>query len=132
VKVLRVAAAQDVGYALNPEAVEAQLEGGVLQGVGEAVYEELTTRDGQVTNPDFCRYAVPTALDAPEVMVDILESRKAEGIAGVKGVGEAPVCPTPAAVANAVRDAIGAPVRKLPLSGENVLEVMDSAFRSLT
>ncbi len=124
VRVLRVAAAQDVGYALNPTAIEGQIEGGLLQGIGEAVYEEMTTDHGRTTNPDFSRYAVPTALDAPELVVDILESRRDEGINGVKGVGEAPVCATPAAIANAVRDAIGVPVRRLPLSGENVLEAL--------
>jgi CO/xanthine dehydrogenase Mo-binding subunit len=125
VRVLRVATAQDVGYALNRTAIEGQIQGGTLQGIGQAVYEELTTERGRVTNPDLFRYAVPTVLDAPEQVAVILESRKAEGPDGVKGVGEAPTCTTPAAVANAVRDAIGVPVRQLPLSGEHVLAALD-------
>ena len=124
VQVLRVAAAQDVGYAINRTAIEGQIEGGVLQGVGQAVYEEMTTADGRITNPDFSRYAIPTALDVPELMIDVLESRRAEGLLGVRGVGEAPICATPAAIANAVGNAIGVPVHRLPLSGEHVLEAL--------
>ncbi len=124
VKVLRLATAQDVGFAMNRLAVEGQIQGGALQGLGQAVYEEMTLAEGRVTNADLGRYAMPTALDAPELLVDILESRKAEGFGGVKGVGEAPTCTTPAAVGNAVRAALGVPVRKLPLSGEHVLEAL--------
>ena len=125
VRVLRLAVAQDAGFAINKTAIAGQLEGGALQGLGEAVAEEMTMMEGRVTNPDLATYAVPTALDAPEIVTAILESRRAEGLAGVKGVGEAPVCATPAAIANAVRDAIGVPVRRLPLSGENVLKARE-------
>lgn len=131
VRVIRVATAQDVGYALSRTAIEGQIEGGTLQGIGQAIYEELTTSEGRITNPDLFRYAVPTALDAPEMPVDVLESRKAEGVAGVKGVGEAPICTTPAAIANAVRDAVGVPVRQLPLSGERVLAALEGGSLSL-
>ena len=130
VRVLRVATAQDVGYAINRTAIEGQIEGGTLQGIAQAVYEEMTTEAGRVANPDLSRYAMPTALEAPEFLVDVLESRREEGVAGVKGVGEQAICTTPAVIANAVRDAIGAPVRRLPLSGERVLEAIEQAGES--
>jgi len=100
--------------------------------MSEALLRQLATArgeerpEGRVTNPDLVGYAVPTALDAPELITDIVESRRADGLAGVKGVGEAPICATPAAIANAVRDALGVPVRRLPLSGERVLEALEA------
>jgi CO/xanthine dehydrogenase Mo-binding subunit len=127
VSVRKLAVAQDVGYAINPQAIEGQIEGGTLMGIGQAVYEELRAREGRIVNADLRRYAAPLASDAPEFFVDVLESRRNEGVAGVKGVGEAPTCATPAAVANAVMDAVGARVRTLPLSGEHVLAALDAA-----
>ena len=126
VNVLRIATALDVGYAISPLAITGQVEGASLQGIGEAIYEEITTREGQVTNADLARYAVPTALEKTEFVTDIIESRRAEGLDGVKGVGEAPICTTPGAIANAVRAAIGRPVHALPMTGERVLAALES------
>ncbi|MBL1068486.1 xanthine dehydrogenase family protein molybdopterin-binding subunit [Streptomyces sp. 7-21] len=117
IRVVEVAVAQDVGRVLNPRQLRAQIEAGVTQGVGAALTEHLRVTRGVVRRPDLTDYALPTALDAPEVrVVSLLEERDVVAPFGAKsGVSAVPVVVTPAAVAAAVRAATGREVNRLPV-----------------
>lgn len=116
VRVVEVALAQDVGRVLNPRQLRARIEAGVTQGVGAALTEHLRVSRGVVRRPDLADYALPTALDAPDVrIVSLLEERDVVAPFGAKSVSAAPVVVTPAAVAAAVRAATGRPVNRLPI-----------------
>jgi len=127
VRVLRLVAAHDVGRAINPMYVEGQIEGGIQMGLGYALTEELLVRDGRVLNPDFLDYRLPTALDMPAIETIIVETADPEGPFGAKGVGEMGGNPTAAAIANAVYDATGVLMTKLPMTPENVLRALREA-----
>ncbi len=124
VRVLRVAAANDVGRAINPMAVEGQVEGGVQMGLGYALSEELIVREGRVLNPDFLDYRLQTAADMPPIEVIIVETDDPGGPFGAKGVGEMGGTPTAAAIANAIYDAVGVRLTELPMTPERVLRAM--------
>ena len=121
VRVLDVHVAQDVGKVLNPLGLAGQIEGGVVMGMGYALTEELIVEEGFVRNPSFHDYKLPTACDVPQIHFYPVETNDAEGPYGAKGVGEAPLIPTPAAIANAVADAIGIKIDSLPLTPEKIL-----------
>jgi carbon-monoxide dehydrogenase large subunit len=121
VKVLRMVAAHDVGKAINPVGVEAQIEGGVVQGLGATLSEELLVQDGVVLNPSFVEYKIPTALDVPEIMPIIVEAPHEDGPYGAKGLAEVVLAPTSAAVANALFNATGVRITDLPITPEKVL-----------
>ena len=125
VDVVRLVGINDVGVAINPAGVEGQIEGGALQGIGQATTELMHIEDGELLNSMMHNYGVPTALDAPPIVAHIVESSEPTGPFGAKGVGEATVVPTCAAVSNAVYDAIGVRITELPLSPERVLEALD-------
>ncbi len=120
VKVLRVDTAQDVGKALNPESVRGQIEGGILQGVGLAIMEEIVTSDGLIRNPNFTDYLLPTILDAPDVEALLIEEDGSWGPFGAKGVGESPTISSTAAVAAAVRKATGKDIDRVPVRPQDV------------
>jgi carbon-monoxide dehydrogenase large subunit len=124
VRVLRVVAAHDVGRAINPAGVEAQIEGGVVQGLGATLHEELLVRDGVVTNPTFGEYRIPTSLDVPEIVPVIVEDPHEEGPYGAKGLGEPVLAPTSPAVANALHHALGVRITDLPITPEKVLRAL--------
>jgi len=124
VTLLKIAAAQDVGRALNPMAVEGQIQGGVSHGIGMALTEEMVVKDGRVKNPTFTDYHVPTACDHPPIVPIIVENKSAFGPFGAKGIGEPPCVPTAAAIANAVCDAIGVRIPDLPITPEKVLRAL--------
>jgi xanthine dehydrogenase molybdenum-binding subunit len=121
VRVLKIVAAHDVGRAINPMYVEGQIEGGVQMGVGYALTEELQVQEGRILNPSFLDYRVPTALDMPKIETIIVETDDPRGPYGAKGVGEMGVTPTAPAIANAIYDAIGVRLRRLPMTGERIL-----------
>lgn len=121
VKLLRVTAAHDVGRALNPVTLEGQIEGGVLQGAGMALYEKMLTEDGRVLTSDLSTYIIPTALDVPEITAAIVEAPYSRGPFGAKGIGETPAMPGAVAIANAVSHALGVRFQELPLTPERVL-----------
>lgn len=122
IKVLKIAAAQDVGRAINPVLAEGQLEGGVLQGVGYAVREEMTYEDGKgFYNSGFHKYMLPTADDRPEIESILIESSDPAGPFQAKGIGECGVIPTAAAILSAVEDAIGIRFYEIPLTPGRVL-----------
>lgn len=126
VTVERVTAAHDVGRAINPLGVAGQVEGGVVQGVGYALYEEMVIKDGEVQNPSFLDYRLPTVVDAPEVDAVIVEIPDEAGPFGAKGVGEPPVIGPSAAIANAIHDAVGVRIQELPITPEKVLRALDA------
>ena len=130
VEVLKMVVANDVGKALNPMLLEGQLEGGVVQGVGYAVYEDLVLHKGVVQNPTFLDYKIPTSRDIPEIQVEMVETDEKDGPFGAKGVAESGLIPTAAAIANAVYDAIGVRIRELPLSPERVLRALKGKVRN--
>ena len=124
VEVLRLVASHDVGKAINPQLVQAQIEGGSVMGVGYALLEEINVSGGRITNPNFDAYLLPTALDTPEIYSFIVEDHEPTGPFGAKGVGEPALIPTAAAIANAVYDAIGVRIYSLPISPERVLQAL--------
>jgi CO/xanthine dehydrogenase Mo-binding subunit len=127
VRVLRVVAVHDVGRALNPTAVEGQIEGAVAQGLGFALFEEQRFREGRVENPTLHDQRPVTAMDVPPIAVHIVETDDDEGPFGAKGVGESGLIPCAPAISNAVYDAIGVRFRDLPLTPERVLGALRSA-----
>jgi CO/xanthine dehydrogenase Mo-binding subunit len=121
VELLRHVIAQDVGRALNPALVEGQMRGGVAQGVGWALYEELDhDEDGRLLTGSFLEYAIPTSEHVPEIETLIVEVPAPDGPFGAKGIGEAPVVAAPAAIANAVRAATGVRLRRLPMTAPRI------------
>ena len=115
VKVVELATAQDVGKAINPLAVEGQLEGGAAQGLGLALMEEIQVKDGVIRNPSFTDYLLPTILDMPPVRMDVLELGDPRSPYGVRGVGEPPTISSGPAIVAAVRDATGREVARVPI-----------------
>ncbi len=124
VKVLDVHVAQDVGRVLNPLGLEGQIEGGVVMGMGYALTEELLMDNGNVINPSFHDYKLPTAGDIPDIHFYPIETYDQKGPYGAKGVGEAPLIPTAPAIANAVSDAVGIKIDDLPITPEKVLKAL--------
>lgn len=125
VRVLRLACANDVGHAINPMAVEGQIEGGAQMGLGYALTEELIVKDGKVLNPDLLDYRLFTSADMPIIETHIIETDDPGGPFGAKGVGEMGGTPTAAAIANAIYDAIGVRMTQLPMTPERVLAALD-------
>ncbi len=125
VRVLRLACANDVGRAINPMAVEGQIEGGAQMGLGYALTEELIVKEGRVMNPDFRLYRLFTAADMPKIETFIIETDDPQGPFGAKGVGEMGGTPTAAAIANAIYDAVGIRLTELPMTPERVLAALD-------
>ncbi len=127
IEVLRVASAHDVGRALNPVGCEGQIEGGIHMGLGYCLTEELKLRDGRVLNPGFLDYKLLTAPDMPEILVTLIETVDEAGPFGAKGLGESGTIPISAAVANAVKDAIGVRMTELPMTPERVYRAIRAA-----
>ncbi|MGB9378578.1 MAG: xanthine dehydrogenase subunit D [Mycobacteriales bacterium] len=120
IKLVDIATAQDVGRALNPQAVEGQIEGGTAQGIGLAVMEEIQVAGSKIRNPSFTDYLIPTVLDMPPVQMDVLELGDPEGPYGAKGVGEPPTISSTPAVVAAVRAATGRPLTRVPIRPEHL------------
>ena len=121
IKVLKVWTANDGGNILNPVGAEGQIEGQVSQGLGFAKTEEMIYRDGHLLNPDFMTSGTPGPFDSPPLETYFTKTYDPSGPFGAKGVAEVAAPPTAGALANAVYDAIGVRIKKLPLSPENVL-----------
>jgi len=131
VKVVQVATAQDVGKAINPVAVIGQLEGGIAQGLGLAVMEEVILTDGQVKNASFTDYLLPTFLDMPPVLTDIIEHPHPDAPYGAKGVGEPPTISSTPAIVAAIRAATGRELNRVPVRPDDIVfgTVARSAWR---
>jgi CO/xanthine dehydrogenase Mo-binding subunit len=127
VRVLRYTTIQDVGKAIHPGYVEGQLQGGAVQGIGWALNEEyIYNKDGKVDNPGFLDYRMPVCSDMPMIDCELVEVPNPKHPQGVKGVGEVPLVPVMAAVANAVHNALGIRFYDLPLSPPRVSAALDA------
>ena len=122
--VLRYVACHDVGRAINPMRVEGQIQGGAMQGLGYALMEDVVLEDGVPASPLFANYLIPSALDMPDVEVEILESGEGKGPFGARGIGEPPIAPCAAAIASAIADAVGKRPSRLPMTPERVLALI--------
>ena len=120
VKVVELACVQDVGRAINPQAVLGQIQGGSTQGLGLALMEEIQVVAGRITNPSFTDYLIPTILDTPPMPIEVLEHADPHAPYGLRGVGEAPTISSGPAVAAAIRDATGLDLRRVPIRPEDV------------
>jgi len=118
--VVEIATAQDVGKAINPQAVEGQIQGGIAQGLGLAVMEEIQVADGVVRNPSFTDYLIPTILDMPPVRLDVLELADPHAPYGLRGVGEPPTISSTPAVVAAIRAATGRDLTRAPVRPEDI------------
>src|SRR5262249_18966162 len=121
VRVVELATTQEVGKAMNPQALEGQIEGGTAQGLGLALLEEIQVRDGAVLNGSFMDYLLPTILDMPPVRIELLEHADPEAPYGLKGVGEPPNISTPPAIAAALRAATGRELTRIPVRPEHIV-----------
>ncbi len=129
VTVRELCAVHDVGTVLHRDALEGQIEGGVAQAVGWAVSEELAVDGGRLRNPSFTDYLVPTAADVPVVRIAVLEGGGGAGPFGSKGIGEPSFIPTAAAVRNAVVDALGVEVDRLPMTPPRLVAALGDRHR---
>lgn len=121
-EVLEVVAAHDVGRAINPEGVRAQAEGGIVQGIGYALYEDLQFKDGILMNPYFSNYILPYPEETPKITTHIVEEIGPDGPYGAKSMGEPPIIPIGAAVVSAVSNALGFQFLEMPLTPERILK----------
>lgn len=120
VRVVQIATAQDVGRALNPLSVLGQIEGGIAQGLGLAVMEEIVVDHGVIRNPSFTDYLLPTALDAPVVAATLIEEPDPQAPLGAKGVGEPPCISTTPAIVAAIRAATGLELARVPVRPQDI------------
>jgi len=124
VQVLGIWAAHDVGRAVNPQGVEGQIEGGIVQALGQGLMEDYKLDSGHTSTSGFAKYILPTSLDVPRVNSIIIEDPDPIGPLGVKGIGEPAMVPTIPAVMNAIYDAVGVRILHLPATPEKVLMAM--------
>jgi CO/xanthine dehydrogenase Mo-binding subunit len=124
VRIVRFVQAQDVGVAINPMAVEGQIEGGAVQGIGRALSEAVLIQDGHIVNPSLTTYLMPLAPDIPAIENVLVEVPTEEGPFGARAVAEPPGFGPPAAIANAIEDAVGVRIKELPLSADHILRAL--------
>jgi CO/xanthine dehydrogenase Mo-binding subunit len=121
VQVLGIWAAHDVGRVVNPQGVEGQIEGGIVQALGQGLMEDYRLEGGRTSTSSFARYILPTSLDVPRINSILIEDPDPIGPLGVKGVGELSLVPTIPAIMNAIYDAVGVRITDLPATPEKVL-----------
>jgi xanthine dehydrogenase YagR molybdenum-binding subunit len=130
VRVDKIAAIHDVGRVINPLGASSQVEGGIIQGLGHTLSEErlIDPATGTILTQTLDAYKLPTIADVPEIVTDLVDEPDTHLTnLGSKGLGEPPIIPTAAAIANAIRDATGADVRSLPISREEMLRALREA-----
>jgi CO/xanthine dehydrogenase Mo-binding subunit len=130
VRVERIAAIHDVGRVINSLGASSQVEGGIIQGIGHTLSEArlVDPRSGVVLTQSLDSYRMPTIADVPEIVTELIDLPDAHLTnLGSKGLGEPPIIPTSAAIANAIRDATGADVRSLPITREEMLRALREA-----
>jgi xanthine dehydrogenase D subunit len=120
IKVVALDCAQDVGVAMNPQAVVGQIQGGSAQGLGLAIMEEIQVRDGMIKNPSFTDYLIPTILDVPPMRIDVLEYPDPNAPYGLRGVGEPPTISSGPAIVAAIRAATGLDLTSVPVKPEDI------------
>lgn len=124
IEVLKVVSCWDVGKVINPTLIEGQIEGGIVQGIGSALYEELQLVDGHLLNKSFMDYKIPTVGDMPEMELTFLENPQHDGPFGARGIAEPAMIPSAPAIANALYNALGIRLNELPLTPERVVEAL--------
>ena len=124
VQLLGIWACHDVGKAINPKGVEGQVEGGVVQAVGQALMEDYQLVNGHTTTGSFAKYILPTSLDVPKIKTKIIEDPDPLSPLGAKGIGEPAMVPTAPAIMNAIYDAIGVRIKSLPATPEKILKAL--------
>ena len=126
VNVFRCTAFLDAGTAVHPSYVEGQMQGGTVQGIGWALNEEyFYNDDGTMLNSSFLDYRMPTSLDLPMIDTVMVEVPNPRHPFGLRGVGEAPIIPPLAALSNAIYDAVGVRLRKLPMTPGSILKALE-------
>tara|TARA_B100000029_G_scaffold368747_1_gene362479 strand:- start:306 stop:2564 length:2259 start_codon:yes stop_codon:yes gene_type:complete len=118
----RYTAAHETGKVVNPQGFTAQIEGGVIQGIGHSLMEELTAEDGRILNQSFADYKMPTQRDIPELNIVVLDSDLGYGPLKVRGIGDTPIVPVGPAIANAVSDALNRSINKIPITPSDIYE----------
>jgi CO/xanthine dehydrogenase Mo-binding subunit len=124
VAVVRHVACHDVGRAVNPQSVEGQIQGAAVMGIGYGLMEEVVVDRGVNLSTNFAAYLIPTSLDVPDVEPIILESGEGKGPFGARGIGEPPIGPPAAAIANAIEDAVGVRLTELPMTPERLARAL--------
>ena len=127
VRVEDFVALQEVGKVINPILAAGQIEGGVAQGIGFALYENVVWREGRMVNGQMTNYIMPTSMDVPPIRVFFEELPYARGPAGAKGIGELPLDGTAPAIANAIANATGVDILRIPITPEVLLEILENA-----
>jgi len=130
VRVVQIAAAQDVGRAINPQGVTGQIEGGTAQGLGLALMEEIQLKDGRIRNPSFTDYLIPTILDMPPVISVLVEEPEPGVPFGAKGAGEPSTIVSTAAILAALRDATGRELNRVPVRPDDLVGLASPAQSS--
>jgi CO/xanthine dehydrogenase Mo-binding subunit len=118
-------AVQEVGRVMNPVLASGQIEGGVVQGIGLALYESVVWKDGRMANAQMTNYIIPTAADIPPIHVFFEQKPYAYGPMGAKGIGELPMDGPPPAIVNAIENAIGVPVNSIPATPELLMAILE-------
>ncbi len=126
VQVLGIWASHDVGRAINPRGVEGQIEGGVVQGLGQALMEDYQLENGHTKTHGFAKYILPTSLDIPQINTVIVEDPDPKSPLGAKGIGEPALVPTAPAIMNAIYDAVGVRMTSLPATPEKILAALET------
>mgnify|MGYP004002933313 FL=1 len=121
VSVTNFVAAHDVGRAINPMATVGQIQGGIAQGLGWTLMENMAYEDGKMINADFVDYIVPSCFDIPDIKAILVEPIEPNGPYGAKGIGEPALNPTMAAITNAIYDATGVRIKELPVNPQKLL-----------
>ncbi len=124
VQLLGIWACHDVGRAINPKGVEGQVEGGVVQAVGQALMENFELDNGKTSSGNLAKYILPTSLDVPKVKTKIVEDPDPLSPLGAKGIGEPAMVPTAPAIMNAIYDAVGVRIKSLPATPEKILSAL--------
>jgi CO/xanthine dehydrogenase Mo-binding subunit len=127
VRVNDFVAVQEVGKVINPVLAAGQIEGGVAQGIGFALYENVVWQEGRMVNAQMTNYVMPTSVDLPAIRVYFDETPYGRGPAGAKGIGELPLDGTAPAIANAIAHATGVDIRQIPITAEMLLEMLETA-----
>jgi CO/xanthine dehydrogenase Mo-binding subunit len=120
-------AVQEVGRVINPVLAAGQIEGGVAQGIGYALYEQVAWREGRMANAQMTNYIMPTSMDLPPIRVYFEENPYPYGPGGAKGIGELPMDGAAPAIVNAIEDAIGVSITRIPVTPEVLMEAMERA-----
>jgi 4-hydroxybenzoyl-CoA reductase subunit alpha len=124
IQIIKMWDAHDIGKAINPQSVEAQIEGSLAMGIGYTFYEDLQFRNGRIVNANFANYRLPRLMGMPPMETILVETDDPEGPFGAKGMGEASLLPTSAAIANAIEDAVGVRIKHLPITPAKIIKAL--------